>query len=175
MLTQGVARVSTLNEFAQWIALVILLTLVIGAYRLAGLRPGGEETTLLRQTAGPRTGKRIPGALARLHQSTGSPSVVVFVSEGCPACAAVVNRLSTLPEVNLGMSLAIAAGASSSMERRLKALGFGTVLTDVSTDLLDECSVSAVPLTLWLDGEGVVIHKTIGTDESLPSDSKGVR
>jgi hypothetical protein len=120
--------------------------------------------------SGPKLNKRLPRVALDLvrraaGESLGPETVVVFVSDSCPACsrllASIENPTRTLPSYVI-VSASSSEGFSNALDQLTE-----TVVHDDGT-VWQACNIQATPFIVTLDQEGVVRHKTVNHEMPEP-------
>lgn len=123
--------------------------------RLAGTPPYPLPSAL---------GTTLLGAPWDTARHLGGPAVLLYVSDRCPHCRAELRTWASLGGWEAPVPLWIVASPRS----ELKTLGWvpprlrRRVVSDDEGSIAEALGVSAVPATLWVDGDGVVRDQWLG-------------
>lgn len=146
------------NEIVQWIAILTLGLLVLGAFRQISLMLPAEDRAI---PSGPPVGKRLPGDVVRrlsletLAAEDGA-AIVAFVSESCAGCQSL---LTTLGETAPRNMVLVAKDPSPHFRAALDELPV-PVVTDAGA-IWEACGVTSTPLLVRTDGRGRVAAKEV--------------
>jgi hypothetical protein len=153
--------VSSWVEILQWVCIAVLAFFLLGAYRLIGVKPT-EKQIELTGLSGPGIGAKAPAPLVRAIAAEigDAPRIVVFVAEGCPACAAALKALATRVDSRSGSVAVVAMRPSAGLQSAVSALGFPMIVDD--GQVWSSVGVAATPFALQLDADWMVVDKATG-------------
>jgi hypothetical protein len=159
-----------INELAQWAVLLFIAIFVLGLTRQLGnfLVPKREQ---MANSLGPALGASLPLSLldagARAHVNhlmrdrQTDWGVVLIVSEDCPSCDTVLDRLGEQRPSIRGPIVALSRRSGSAHEDRLRGL---TDLVVVGGAALKAEGLTATPFAMVIDESFRVRHKALATD-----------
>jgi hypothetical protein len=158
------------NELAQWAALLFVAVLVVGLTRQLGnfLIPRHEQLAL---DVGPRVGRKLPGDLLSpdehrqvldliQERRTGWAAFLV-VSEGCPGCKDLLERLESTGAPQRAPVIAL---SRKSGEEHVTALRAATDLVIVDGARLKAAGLTITPFAMIVDRSMTVLHKQLAWD-----------
>lgn len=153
-----------LNEVAQWAVLGFIAFLVLGLFREISLHRSDRQR--LPSTSGPALGSRLPTRLIREaasrlgHDVDAEGLTLVFVTESCVACQALLAEIPDSSVVQRGKALVIVTKSrSEAFQAALSELGLPTIVDDGS--LWRDLAVSSTPLVMKVDRKGTVKAKEV--------------
>jgi hypothetical protein len=152
------------NEIFQWVVLVGVLFLLLGAFRQIALSLPSDHRA--QTFSGPSIGRRLPRSTAKriealtVSSDSTQGAVVAFVSESCAACQRLLANLATHED-----SVPVVVVA------RRPSLAFQDALARLSRPLIfddgevwHDCRITNTPLVVRLDQEGKVSSKGVTHD-----------
>lgn len=147
------------NEFAQWFAILTLVTLTIAAYRELGVIL--QPSRLANE--GLPLGSRLPSVVRLKAPPTQKYERVLVgvVAEGCQSCERFLSNLrSSEALLSDWLVVLVAQSRNQSYLEQLRQLGV-SVVADTSGDVSRDLNVHATPLILVADRDWRVQRKGV--------------